>query len=348
MNLLIIFGGISTEHEVSRDSAASILRMLNYEKYKVVLIGIDKIGKWMLTQADECEILNGCWENKIENKMAWLSPDASIHGVITENGEIIKIDCVWPILHGKNGEDGAIQGLCELAGIKYVGSGICSSAMCMDKAVTKRLVAHTDIRQASYYIADYGDFIRNREAVLQDTEEHLQKKYPLFVKPTVSGSSVGISKAKTKKELLKAYEIAFNESSRVLVEQAIIGQEVEVAILGNNEPIVSRVGEILTNGKWYDYDSKYGKNPFKTIIPANINRQLEEKIQTSALEIYKLTNCKGLARIDFFISEEETVIFNEINTLPGFTEISMYPKLWEATGIKYPDLLDKIISYATE
>lgn len=348
LRLLILFGGKSTEHEVSRASTASILKMIDRNKYEIICIGIDKEGKWFLTEASIEEIFNGSWESKPNNKRAFLSPDSSVHGIVLENKAVIKVDCVWPVLHGKNGEDGTIQGLCELAGLKYVGPDVCSSAMCMDKAVTKLIVKHTNIKQADCYIVDNSEYLENKNMILQKIEEYFYGNYPLFVKPSVSGSSVGISKVYSRSELIKAFNVAFNESTRVLVEEAIIGQEVEVAVLGNENAKTSRAGEILVEGQWYDYESKYGGNSFKTIVPANIDPKVETEIQKSALKIYKIMGCKGLSRIDFFVTKDGEVIFNEINTLPGFTQISMYPKLWEATGLEYTDLLDKIISYAME
>lgn len=348
LKLLIVFGGKSTEHEVSRASTASILKMISKNKYDILCIGIDKKGKWLLTNASVDEILDGSWETRSDNKRAFLSPDSLIHGIVVENSDVIKVDCVWPVLHGKNGEDGTIQGLCELAGIKYVGPNVCSSAMCMDKAVTKWMIRHTDIKQADCYIVDNSRYSNNENITLKKIEEYFHGKYPLFVKPAVSGSSVGISKVYSRSELINAFDKAFDESTRILVEEAITGQEVEVAVLGNMEPIVSRVGEILAEGQWYDYESKYGGNSFKTIVPANIDSEVEIEIQKSALEIYKIMGCKGLSRIDFFVTKDKEIIFNEINTLPGFTQISMYPKLWGATGLGYTDLLDRIITYAME
>lgn len=348
MKLLIIFGGMSNEHEVSRASTASILKMIRSDKYEVTLIGIKKTGEWWLTKATPEEIFNGDWEYKKDNRKAFLSPDASVHGIVTDNGEKIKIDCVWPVLHGKNGEDGTIQGLCELAGLKYVGPGVCSSAMCMDKITTKMMVNYLTVEQAEYYAIDHEEYMICPENVLEKTEEFFNGKYPLFVKPAISGSSVGISKALNREDLRVAYDVAFSVSSRVLVEEEIIGKEVEVAVLGNSDPKASKVGEIMTNGEWYDYDSKYGNRSFNTTVPARITKEEAYKTRQAALQIYKLMGCRGIARVDFFVTDDGKVIFNEINTLPGFTEISMYPKLWNASGLSYVDLIDKIVELAVE
>lgn len=348
MNLLIIFGGQSAEHEVSRASASSILKNINKNKYNIICIGITKNGEWFLTNGNENEILDGSWEYRGDNRKAVLLPDAKVKGVLTEDNNLYNVDCVWPILHGKNGEDGTIQGLCELANLKYVGPDVFSSAICMDKTITKVVIGQTNIKQADYYITYGKDYFHNQNKILTEVEKKFKGIYPLFVKPATSGSSVGISKVRNREELKRAYNIAFDESKKVLVEEAIDGQEVEVAVLGNNDPEASRVGEVLSGGEWYDYSSKYKDNKSRTLIPAKISKSIEEEIQKAALEIYKLLGCKVLSRVDFFVDKSETVIFNEINTLPGFTDISMYPLLWQAVGITYTDLIDKIISYALE
>lgn len=346
--ILLLFGGESSEHEVSRKSAAAIVKKIDHSKYEIYQLGITRKGKWILTSATPDEIESGMWENRKDNVEAILLPDATIQGIMTKRGEVYEIDCVWPVLHGKNGEDGSIQGLCQLAGLRYVGSDIAASAIGMDKAHTKILLNSIGIEQAAFYLAEKHDYSQNPEEIIMNTEIKFDYNYPLFVKPTVSGSSVGISKVRNKEELYLAYEIAFKESPRTIVEEAIVGQEVEVAVLGNHEPLVSRVGEILSAGEWYDYKSKYQNQDSKTLIPANINLDVEHEIQECALKIYKFLGCKGLARVDFFVKNDSTVIFNEINTLPGFTNISMYPLLWEETGIPYAELIDHIISYALE
>lgn len=346
--ILVLFGGRSSEHEVSRKSAAAIVKKINHSKYKIYQMGITREGKWMLTSATPDEIENGMWENREDNVEAMLLPDATIQGIMTKQGRAYEIECVWPVLHGKNGEDGSIQGLCQLAGLKYVGSDIAASAIGMDKAHTKILLNSIGIKQAAFYLAEKHDYSQNPEEIIMSTESKFDYNYPLFVKPTISGSSVGISKVSNKEELYLAYEIAFKESQRTIVEETIVGQEVEVAVLGNHEPLVSRVGEILSAGEWYDYKSKYQNENSRTLIPANIDLDVEHEIQECALKIYKFLGCKGLARIDFFVKNDGSVIFNEINTLPGFTNISMYPMLWEKTGIPYAELIDRIITCALE
>lgn len=345
--IAIIFGGNSSEHEVSRESACSILKNIDKNKYDIYVIGITKTGKWLLTTATPEQIANGKWEMHKENIPAVLLPDAETKGIATEK-EVINVELVWPVLHGKNGEDGAIQGLCELAGIKYIGSNICSSSVGMDKIFTKYIVEKIDVQQAKYFAISYSEYLQDKKKAIDKTEVTFKKNYPLFVKPAVSGSSVGISKVFRRDDLECAYNKAFLESKKVLVEEAIEGQEVEVAVLGNDNPKVSCVGEILSAGEWYDYESKYKNSKSETLIPANIDIETEREIQESAIRIYNILGCRGLSRVDFFVSNDDRVIFNEINTLPGFTEISMYPKLWEAMGVKYSELLDEIIKFAIE
>ena len=347
-NIVILFGGRSSEHNISLLSAASILKNIDTDKYNIVCVGITPKGEWLMTKATADEIENGTWKYRADNKKAILSPDLLDGGIIVENNEVIKIDCVWPVLHGRNGEDGTIQGLCELAGLKYVGPDVCSSAICMDKAITKVLISKTQIKQADYFILHETEFLIDRNKALDSTEEAFRRKYPLFVKPASSGSSVGISKVCNRDELERAYRVAFEECNKVIVEEAIEGQEVEVAVLGNSQAKASKVGEILSAGDWYDYKSKYNDKNSRTVIPANISVETEQEIQKDALEIYKVLGCKGLSRVDFFVDHDNKVIFNEINTLPGFTDISMYPLLWDATGLEYSKLLDEIIKYAME
>lgn len=348
LNILFIFGGMSSENQVSRKSVVSILQEIDREKYNVICIGITLEGKWLLTEASFKEIEDGSWEKRADNRRVVLSPDAALGGIISSDGFMQKIDLVWPVLHGKNGEDGTIQGLCELAKIKYVGSNLASSACCMDKTLTKTIVKNIDVAQANSVTIFKKDFQSDESNVIISIESFFDKAYPLFIKPASAGSSVGVSKVECFNELAEALKIAFKEDKKVIVEAAIVGQEVEVAILGNENPIASAVGEILSASEWYDYQSKYDNADSKTLIPARINENTSEKIRTKALEIYKILECKTLARADFFVTNDNEIIFNEINTLPGFTNISMYPKLWEYCGFSYRDLIDRIISFAIE
>ena len=348
LTICFLWGGQSSENQVSRNSAVSILREIDRDKYNIVCVGITSRGEWLVTDADTDEIADGSWEKRKDNRKAVLSPDSSSKGLISEDGEKIKVDLIWPVLHGKKGEDGTIQGLFELSGIKYVGCGVASSACCMDKAITKMLVSHINVKQAKSYIAGKTDFEVDPERVVSDTAEYFSGRWPLFVKPAASGSSVGISKAGNLRELKDAYETAFKEDGKVIAEEAVAGQEVETAVLGNEAPLGSAVGEIISSGEWYDYNSKYNNLQSKTVIPARVDDDTAERIRKQALEIYKLLGCRDLARVDFFVRTDGEIIFNEINTLPGFTDISMYPKLWLHEGLTYKKLIDEIIKYAME
>ena len=346
--IMVVFGGASSEHEVSRKSAFSILTNLNKDKYDVVTVGITKAGHWLLTEACYDDIKSGEWENYPSNKTVTLNVDMGKSQLIFLDGDNYHtedIDCLWPVLHGKNGEDGTIQGLCELAGVKFVGPDTCSSALCMDKAYTKIVVNSRGINQAKYLAMITSDFHGDEENCLNRIDEYFDA-YPLFVKPARAGSSVGITKVNEKAELLNAIEIAFREDSKIVVEEGIFGREVEISVLGNEHPKASCVGEIIPEASWYDYEAKYNSTVSRTIIPADLEESVVKEIQETAVEIYKLLGCSGLSRVDFFVTEDNRVVFNEVNTLPGFTEISMYPKLWEASGLPYADLLDEILECA--
>lgn len=350
--LLLIFGGASSEHEVSCLSAASILRHLDGSKYDVYKAGITKEGNWFLTDSPVSDIENGSWAENPQNRRASLSPDTHIHGMIAygEDGtyEKIPLDVVFPILHGKYGEDGTLQGLLELARIPFVGAAATASAACMDKAITKQIVEPTGVKQADFYLTDRYSFASDPQGILKEAEEHFQGKYPLFVKPANAGSSVGISKAGNLKELFDAIRIAAEEDHKILIEKAISGREIEVAVLGNRHPRASVIGEILAANEFYDYDAKYINTESKTRILDDVPQEKQEEIREAAITVYQAMGCLGMARVDFFLSNEQQVIFNEINTLPGFTKISMYPKLWEAAGLPYGELLDTLISLATD
>lgn len=348
--LLVIFGGASSEHEVSCLSAASVLRHLDENKYEIYKAGITKEGNWFLTDSPVSDIEKGSWVENPENRRASLSADPFIGGLLLYDGagicETIKLDVVFPVLHGKYGEDGTLQGLLELSGIPFVGAGTTSSAACMDKGITKQMVGSTPIRQANYYLTDRFSFASDPQGILTEIELHFNGKYPLFVKPANAGSSVGISKAKNGLELFNAIRVAAEEDHKVLIEEAIVGREIEVAVLGNRHPRASLAGEILAANEFYDYDAKYINTQSKTRILDDVSEEKQEEIRQAALTVYQAMNCRGLARVDFFLDEKETVIFNEINTLPGFTKISMYPKLWEATDLPYGELLDTLIALA--
>ena len=347
LRLAVIFGGQSSEHEVSLMSAASILQNLDPEKYDVTMVGITKAGKWLLYTGPVEDLATGAWERGPVTP-AFLSPDPTVHGLVALGGtgaQVIPLDAIFPALHGKNGEDGTIQGLFQLSGIPYVGCDTESSAICMDKAVTHSLLAAADIEQA-HYLWFYAD----RFDVAPDTiKNKIQARldFPVFVKPANAGSSVGVSKVERFEDLDEAIRVAAREDAKIVVEEGIRGQEVECAVLGNREAQASIVGEIGASAQFYDYDDKYINGTSQLYIPARIPEEVSEKIRATAVRAYRLLGCSGLARVDFFVTEDDhKVVLNEINTLPGFTSISMYPKLWMAMGLSYGELLDRLIDLA--
>ena len=344
IKLLCLFGGVSEEHDISVVSAASVLSHISDEKYELTVVGITKEGKWLLYEGDHKK-LSADWQ-KDAAKEVILPPTRGARElyILSEGVEKRPIDVVLPILHGRNGEDGRLQGLLEMADIPFVGAGCLSSAVCMDKASTKMILKNHGIPQAMAMAVDRED-IRRMPGRIALAVEALGS--PLFVKPSASGSSCGVSRVKGGEELLPALEKALLSDDRVLIEEYIKGAEVEVAVLGNNDPIASIPGEIAPGSEFYDYDTKYHTNTAKYYIPARISDSAMEKVRKYALKIYKILGCRGFARVDFFV-DGERIVFNEINTIPGFTAISMYPKMMEATGIPYAELIDRLVKLALE
>lgn len=345
--ICIIFGGNSSEHDISTLSAKGILLNIDKTKYDLVLLGITKNGEWFLFDDDINLLPNDKWLNSKSLKRAFISPDSKIHGIVTEDKEIIKLDAVFPILHGKNGEDGTIQGLFQLAGIPFVGCDATSSGVCMDKAVTNAVADTFNIPQAKWHTFTKHDFLQNSKNCLNEAENELG--YPIFVKPANAGSSVGISKATNREELIKGVNTAFVEDNKVVLEEYIDGFEVECAVLGNNEPIAAEVGEIVAGADFYDFDAKYNNSNSKLYIPARISEEKRDEVRAHALSAYKALGCEGMCRVDFFVrKKDDQVLFNEANTIPGQTPISMYPKLFEAVGVTYTKLIDRLIDLALE
>ena len=352
MKLAVIFGGVSSEHDISCLSAASILRNLDREKYEVYPVGITQDGRWYYCPdctADTVE--NGEWERLTGKVPALFPPDRSVHGLVLlrdSKAETVRLDCVFPVLHGVGGEDGTMQGLLELAGIPYVGCGVAASANSMDKSITKVLVDAAGVRQAKYYLALRYDFERNAEGVVRTAADRLGS-FPVFVKPCSQGSSVGVAKANDMLELAAGLTEAFKLDDKVLVEEFIDGHEVECAVLGNHSPIASTVGEIAPAQEFYTFDAKYKDEASQLYIPAHITPQQIETVRQNALRVYAALGCRGLSRVDFFVTHADgEVVFNELNSIPGFTSISMYPKLFAHEGIDYPALLDRLIGLALE
>ncbi len=349
--IAVLFGGVSSEHEVSQISASAIINNLNREKYDLILIGITKSGKWFIFNGNVDDIKNGKWENDKDNKKAFISPDTNTHGiVILEDGKynIIQIDAVIPALHGKNGEDGTIQGLFQLANIPFVGCDTVSSAACMDKVITNTMLSYNCINKAKFYWFYSQDFNSKPQYYIDEIDSYFNF-YPLFVKPANAGSSVGVNKVENKDELMEAINIAIKEDSKILIEKGILGQEVECAVLGNRNPIASVIGEIAASSSFYDYNDKYINGTSKLYIPAHIPENVSDEIRTTAIKAYNIMGCEGLSRIDFFVERDTNRVFlNEINTFPGFTPISMYPKLMEQIGYSFSSLLDELIELAIE
>jgi D-alanine-D-alanine ligase len=344
----VIFGGVSSEHEVSLASAKSVIDNIPKDNYDVVMLGITKDGRWLLFSGDTAALPDGSWENDPENISAVISPDTSVHGIVLTGGgktKRIRVDAVFPVLHGANGEDGTMQGLLTIAQIPFVGCGCASSAVCMDKMFEKCIIDAAHIGQAKWDYTNMGDYKNNPVAVLDRVEKKLG--YPVFVKPANAGSSVGITKAHDRTELEKAVELAGTHDKKIVFEETVTGHEIECAVLGNTDPMVSCCGEILPCNEFYDYDAKYLAGKTGLCIPASIPDEKSSQVRQTAKKVYKLLGCEGLTRMDFFIrGDDGAVLLNEPNTIPGFTSISMYPKLFEASGISYPELLDRLIKLA--
>jgi len=350
--IAVIFGGNASEHEVSCMSALNGIAGIDKKKYDIFLIGITREGKWVYVD-DAKYIKDGSWRKS--DISAELSPDMGKKCVIVTSpgGEVedIFIDVCFPVLHGKNGEDGTIQGLLELAGIPYVGSGVLASAVSMDKLFTKIVADSIGVRQAAYvglrsheFLGSDGDM--EKCAMRVET----QIPYPVFVKPSNAGSSCGVSKAQNREELKAAFLKAKEVDSKILCEEFIKGREVECAVLGGgrNGAVASGVGEIHAAAEFYDYDAKYNNPDSVTDTAPEMPEETRQEIREKAVKVFNVVDGYGLARVDFFIREDGTVIFNEINTMPGFTNISMYPMLWEAAGVSKKELVQKLIDLAFE
>ncbi|MBR3973697.1 MAG: D-alanine--D-alanine ligase [Oscillospiraceae bacterium] len=350
LNVCVLFGGMSPEHEVSLRSAESVLNQLNPEKYNIVPVGITKDGDWIIFGGkDYSELPAGTWMNNPKNKRGAISPVRGQGLFCFEDDCVVReqIDVVFPVLHGENGEDGAVQGLLKLAGIPYVGPHIAASAVSMDKTLTKLVVDHAGVPQAAWHLVRREDLEHHVDHVVAALEKRFS--YPMFVKPAGTGSSVGVSKAADRTALENALHAAAKYDKKVLVEEFIHGREIEVAVMGNDNPVASVCGEIDSGAEFYDYDAKYVTDTSTSYIPARISEEVEEQVRELAVKVYSSIGCQGLSRVDFFVTyEDNRIVFNEINTLPGFTSISMYPKLFDASGIPYPQLLDELLQLAVE
>ena len=350
LNVCVLFGGISPEHAVSLRSAESVLNNMDSEKYNVFPVGITREGKWLLFGGKDYALLpDGVWQSHADNRAATISPIRGQGLLIFEEDKVTtqSIDVVFPVLHGENGEDGAMQGLLQMAGIPYVGPHVAPSAVAMDKTLTKLVVDNAGVPQAAWQLVRSSELPNRMEPILDHLEAHFS--YPMFVKPAGTGSSVGVSKASDRGALQAALLAAGAFDEKILVEEFICGREVEVAVLGNRNPVASICGEIDSGADFYDYDSKYITDTSTAYIPAWIPEDVAEQVREAAVKVYSVVGCQGLSRVDFFVTfEDNRVVFNEINTLPGFTSISMYPKLFGASGIPYGELIDQLLQLALE
>ncbi len=342
IKVIVVFGGKSGEHEVSIRSAHSIISAIDKEKYEVVPVAIAKNGAWLPPAKAQVLLENGkkadrgeisFWQNQTLQE---ISPS--------------RLTVVFPVLHGPYGEDGTFQGMLEMLNIPYVGAGVLGSALGMDKIVQKQVYLQHNLPVAPFFWFLKKDWQKNKNLLLKKIQDYFQGFFPLFVKPANLGSSVGISKAHNKEELIKAIDFASQFDRKILLEKSVENAwEIEISVLGNDDPQASVCGEIIPANEFYDYDAKYINENSRLVIPAPIEKKVQAKIQEYALTAFKALDLSGLARIDFFLEKNTNKIWiNEVNTMPGFTSISMYPKLWEASGLSYSDLVEKLIKLAVE
>lgn len=356
LRVAVIYGGRSGEHEVSLQSAASVLEAINREKYDVVPVKINKTGRWLLQGHAADGALDGdeipvalLADPTRQNPLTQAPPSGTETpaGAGPLSADLSRIDVVFPVLHGTYGEDGTIQGLLELANLPYVGGGVAASAVSMDKALMKAAFAHRGLPQGKFLAVLRKAWAAEPDKVSQTVAAELG--FPCFVKPANLGSSVGISKARSPEELSRAMDLAARFDRKIIVEEFINAREIEVAVLGNDDPQASVPGEIIPGNEFYDYKAKYIDGTSGLLIPADIPPETAGQARRLAVEAFKAVDCAGLARVDFFLTKDTgRLLLNEINTIPGFTKFSMYPKLWEATGIPYDKLIDELITLALE
>ncbi len=343
-NIVVVMGGRSSEHEVSLMSAATVIENINTDIYNVIMVGITKEGQWKLVESVD-KIRDGSWVKG--HTQAMISPETGRNELCLIQGDKVErlhVDVVFPVLHGMNGEDGTLQGLLELAQIPYVGCGVLASACSMDKFYTKIIVDSIGIRQAKF-VGVHRSELKGMDALVSRVEKSLP--YPVFVKPSKAGSSQGVGKAECREELIAALELAAKHDTKILVEENIVGRELECAVLGGADAKASGVGEILAADTFYTYEAKYNNAESRTVVDPELPEGKAEEIRRDAEAIFKALDCYGLSRVDFFLKEDTNeVVFNEINTLPGFTAISMYPMLWEARGLDKKALVQKLIDLA--
>lgn len=348
-SVCVLFGGDSPEYEVSLRSAEAVLNAMDPEKYNLFPVGITRQGEWILFAGNEYSLIAADrWQEQPGNRRAVISPMRG-QGLLSFEGDCVVrewIDVVFPVTHGGNGENGTVQGLLELSGIPYVGPRVAASAVAMDKRLTKIMVEKLGLRQADWRLVDVQEWERSPQAVIEMLEAAFS--YPIFIKPVSAGSSVGVSRAVNRRTLAEGLQSAAQHGS-ILAERCIVGREIEVAVMGNDNPVASVCGEIDTGAAFYDYHTKYISNSAVAYIPARIPEETAERIRDAAVRIYRAIGCCGMSRLDFFVNDEDgEPVFNEINTLPGFTTISMYPKLFAASGIPMGKLIDQLLQLAQE
>lgn len=347
INVGILFGGKSAEHEISLQSAKNVIEAMDRDKYRPVLIGIDKTGKWLVH--DSKNYLLNAGDPKLirlnqSGKHIALVPqnDGRLTG-LNGNDQDESIDVVFPVLHGPFGEDGALQGLLKMADIPFVGAGVLGSAIGMDKDIMKRLLRDAGIPIARFISIKFNEKVPGYSGVVTELGE------PLFVKPANMGSSVGVYKVHNEDEYSNSIDSAFKYDNKIIIEEYIPGREIECSVLGNDDPIASLPGEIIPSHEYYSYDAKYiDDKGAKLIIPAKLPSETITEVKKLSIDVFRLLSCEGMARVDFFLADNSKIIVNEINTIPGFTSISMYPMLWETSGISYTELIDRLIQLAFE
>ncbi len=345
----IVFGGKSAEHEVSLQSAKNIVDAIDKTKFDVVLLGIDKQGQWHINDAANY-LVNANDPARIalhrSEKNLAVVPGQDTQQLIeaTHGNPLAQLDVIFPIVHGTLGEDGSLQGMLRMANLPFVGSGVLGSAVSMDKDVAKRL-----LRDAGLNVAPFVTLTRSTRNRMSFADITAKLGLPLFIKPANQGSSVGVSKVSNEQQFIIAMDLAFEFDNKVVVETGIKGREIECAVLGNEDPQASTCGEIVVSTDFYSYDTKYiDEKGAQVVVPANLPAEINDKIRAIAIEAYQALDCAGMARVDVFLTEDNQVIINELNTLPGFTNISMYPKLWQASGIDYQSLITRLIELALE
>lgn len=351
LRVAVLFGGKSGEHEVSLRSSRSIMAAIDRTRYEVIPVGISKAGQWFLFDPAQGEPTESLTRGGGTPVTLVADPTQAGFLPLTPQGgagdALVKVNVVFPVLHGTYGEDGTVQGLLELANLAYVGPGVLSSAVAMDKEVMKDLFVRRGLPVLPYATVYRRDWEQNPQAVMDRIEAELG--YPVFVKPANLGSSVGINKAADREQLAAALAEAAEYDGKLVVEQGLNKpRELEVSILGNHEPEASVPGEIVPGGEFYDYRAKYIDDTSELLIPAPVPEEVAQETRRLAVEAYKALHCEGLSRVDLFLTDQGELYVNEINTIPGFTSISMYPKLWEATGLAYSDLIDRLIQLAME